>query len=97
MTTLIENKNLWSVKETAARLGVSERTLHTHTAPRGTLKCVKIGARIGYRPETVEKWLQEREGRDEPTEAKSETCHDKHTAFTKPQEAETEREAESPF
>ena len=59
--TILAEKNLWSVKETAARLGVSERTLHTHTAPRGTLKCVKIGVRIGYRPKTVEAWLEERE------------------------------------
>ena len=65
--TISENKNLWSVKETAARLGVSERTLHAHTFPRGTLKCVKIGVRVGFRPETVEAWLKEREG--------NEPCH----------------------
>ena len=60
--TVASEKALWSVKETAARLGISERTLHTHTAPRGSLKCVKIGVRIGYRPETVEQWLRDREG-----------------------------------
>ena len=66
--TVMTEKNLWSVKETAAKLGISERTLHSHTAPRGTLKCVKIGVRIGYRPETVEQWLKDKEA-DETTDS----------------------------
>ena len=65
--TLASEKALWSVRETAARLGISERTLHSHTTPRGTLKCVRIGTRIGYRPEAVEQWLRSREG-DENTD-----------------------------
>ena len=76
MTTPTE-KNLWSVRETAARLGISERTLHSHTAPRGTLKCVKIGVRIGFRPETVEAWLKDREG-NETAEGKNEPGHKEH-------------------
>lgn len=65
MPIAIEEKSLLSVKECAAKLGISERTLHAHTAPRGTLPCVKIGVRVGYRPETVEQWLCEREGKTE--------------------------------
>ena len=61
MSVAIENKTLWTKRECAARLGISERTLHTHTTPRGSLKCVRIGTRIGYRPETVEKWLEDHE------------------------------------
>jgi len=70
MSITVEEKSLWSVRECAARLGISERTLHSHTAPRGTLKCVRIGARVCYRPEAVETWLKEREG-DENAESKS--------------------------
>jgi len=69
-TSSIENKNLWSVRETAARLGISERSLHNQTAPRGTLHSVKIGVRVLYRPETVEAWLRGKEG-DETTEDKT--------------------------
>ena len=58
---VIENKSLWSKRECAEQLGISERTLHSHTTPRGTLPCVKIGTRVGYRPEAVEQWLKERE------------------------------------
>ena len=64
MTNAIEEKSLWNVRECAARLGVSERTLHTHTAPRGTLKAVRIGTRVCYRPEAVEAWLKSREGKE---------------------------------
>jgi hypothetical protein len=34
MTVALEDKVLWSIKETAARLGSSERTLHEYTAPK---------------------------------------------------------------
>ena len=61
MSTIAENKSLWTKRECAERLGISERTLHSHTAPRGMLPCVKIGARVGYRPEAVEAWLKSRE------------------------------------
>jgi len=74
MTSTSIEKNLWSVRETAARLGISERTLHTITAPRGTLHSVKIGVRVLYRPETVEAWLKEREG-GANAEAGNKPCH----------------------
>ena len=67
-TSSIENKNLWSVRETAARLGISERSLHNQTAPRGTLHSVKIGVRVLYRPETVELWLRCQEGGEQKPE-----------------------------
>jgi len=72
--TILAEKNLWNVKETAARLGVSVRTLHKHTVPHGELNRVKIGVRVLYRPETVEAWLKEREG-DANAEARNESCH----------------------
>ena len=69
----VESKSLWSVRECAARLGISERSLHDHTKPRGTLPCVRLGTRIGYRPETVEQWLRNKEG--DETEARNKPCH----------------------
>ena len=59
--SITENKSLWTKRECALRLGISERTLHSHTVPRGELPCVKIGVRVGYRPEAVEAWLRSRE------------------------------------
>ena len=61
MSIAVEEKSLWSVRECARRLGISERTLHTLTTPRGTLQSVKIGVRVLYRPETVEQWLRDKE------------------------------------
>ena len=60
----VNNKSLWNVRECAARLGISERSLHSLTKPRGTLPCVRLGTRIGYRPEAVAQWLKEREGNE---------------------------------
>ena len=62
--SIIEEKSLWSVRDCASRLGISERNLHTLTFPRGSLKSVRIGHRVFYRPETVEAWLKEREERN---------------------------------
>ena len=67
MLIAVEEKSLWTVRECAARLGISERTLHSHTTPHGSLKCVRIGTRKAYRPDAVEQWLCEREA---TTEAK---------------------------
>jgi excisionase family DNA binding protein len=44
---------LWTVKETAEQLRVSERTLHTWTA-EGLLPSVRLGGRVLYRPGDVE-------------------------------------------
>lgn len=61
MPISVEEKSLWTVRECAARLGISERTLHSHTTPHGSLKCVRIGTRKAYRPDAVEQWLKDRE------------------------------------
>jgi len=61
MSVLTEHKEVWSVRETAAKLGISERTLFSITAPRGTLKAIKIGSRVAYRPESVADWLKSQE------------------------------------
>jgi predicted DNA-binding transcriptional regulator AlpA len=64
MTVALEDKVLWSIKETVTRLGISKRTLYECTSSRGTLKRIKIGTRTMYRPETVLAWLAERERND---------------------------------
>ena len=61
MALVAEGKTLWSVKECAEELGISQRTLHTITTPRGSLPCVKIGVRVMYRPESIKLWLKEQE------------------------------------
>ena len=61
MPIVDEQKEIWSVRETAARLGISERTLYSITSPRGSLKCVRIGTRVFYNPRTVAVWIQEQE------------------------------------
>ena len=75
----VEEKSLWSVRDCAARLGISERTLHTITTPRGTLPSVKIGTRVLYRPEAVESWLKEQEAEvtDDASGCEDETSQDR--------------------
>jgi len=81
MSVATENKSLWSVRETAAKLGISERSLHSLTSPRGELPCVKLGCRVLCRPESVDQWLKDREGQVEikptkPVKDAQEASHD---------------------
>ena len=46
-----------SVIETEKVTGLSARTIWTHTFPRGTLKCCRVGNRVLYRPCDVDAWL----------------------------------------
>ena len=43
----------------ARMLSVSERTLWTITAPRGSLMPVRIGARCLYSPDVLRSWIAE--------------------------------------
>ena len=54
---------LLSALEAADALGVSERLLRDLTAPRGDLPAVRLGRRVMYRRETLERWAADREGR----------------------------------
>ena len=51
------NVFLLNVPETAKLLGVSKRTLWSITAPRGTLKSIRIRSRVLYAKTTVEQWV----------------------------------------
>lgn len=57
-------KKLLSVRETAKALGVSEKTVWTITAPRGPLACCRIGARVMYSPQAIDRYIEQQEGND---------------------------------
>ena len=57
----VAEREVWSVRETAARLGISERTLYSITNPRGSLKSLRIGTRVFYNPKTVAAWVASQE------------------------------------
>ena len=57
-----EQRKLFSVKETANLLGISERTLWSITTPRGMLVCCRIGSRVMYSLEAIERFIAEQEG-----------------------------------
>ena len=60
MSTTAAPKLLLSVREAAAALGVSEKTLWTWTAPRGDLPVVRIGTSVRYSPAALEGWINKR-------------------------------------
>jgi excisionase family DNA binding protein len=53
---------LVDVKEAARLLGVSDRTVWSVTAPRGTLPCVRVGGRVLYSPDTLREWVRSQQG-----------------------------------
>ena len=50
---------LVAARDAARMLSVSERTLWTITAPRGSLMPVRIGARCLYSPDVLRSWIAE--------------------------------------
>jgi putative DNA primase/helicase len=49
-----------NIREVADLTGLCEKTVWSSTAPRGDLRCVKIGTRILYRPSDVAAWIESR-------------------------------------
>ncbi len=49
---------LLTVRETAERLGISERTLWAITAPRGNLPAARIGRAVRYDPVDVAAFIE---------------------------------------
>ena len=43
--------------EAAKSLGISERQLWEHTAPRGPIPAVRIGANVRYSPSQLADWI----------------------------------------
>ena len=48
-------------RQTAAVLGICEKTLWSITAPRGPIPCVRIGSAVRYSVASLEKWIAEQE------------------------------------
>lgn len=51
---------LKNIREVAEYTGLCEKSIWNGTAPRGDLPCVKLGARVLYRPEDVSAWIESR-------------------------------------
>jgi len=61
MSTASTDKKLFSIKETAKILGVSERSVWAITAPRGKLVSCKIGCRVLYSQESIDRFIKQSE------------------------------------
>lgn len=48
---------LLTIREAAARLGISERKLWDLTMPRGPLPCVRIGQSVRYVPDDLDEFI----------------------------------------
>lgn len=48
------------LRNAAKVTGLSERTIWGHTAPRGSLPCVRVGSAVLYRVDDLHRWLAER-------------------------------------
>jgi hypothetical protein len=55
---------LVDAREAAAALGVCEKTLWTHTRPRGTIPCIRIGKRTLYSVRDLERWIDSEQEQD---------------------------------
>ena len=56
----VPEKLLLSARETAKALSISEKTLWTYTQ-RGNIPCAKIGARVLYSVESLQRFIAEAE------------------------------------
>jgi len=61
MTTEFVNKRLFSVKEVATILGVSERSIWSITSPRGNLVPCKVGCRVLYSQAAIDRFIEQQE------------------------------------
>ncbi|MCL4190694.1 MAG: helix-turn-helix domain-containing protein [Thermoguttaceae bacterium] len=55
-------KLLLSAREAAKAMAVCEKTLWSNTQPRGTIPCVRIGARVLYAVDDLRAWIEEQKG-----------------------------------
>lgn len=50
--------SLLTSRQTAAYLNISERSLWSHTVPRGDIPCVRIGTAVRYDQASLEHWVR---------------------------------------
>lgn len=55
--TTTHEKLLLSASETARVLSISERTLFSMTAPRGSIPAVRMGSRVLYSVAALQSWI----------------------------------------
>jgi len=69
-------KLLLSGPNAAEALSVCEKTLWNHTEPRGTIPCVRMGARVLYAVSDLEAWVerQKGEGKQDSDETYRDPC-----------------------
>lgn len=74
-----ETRLLVGTRDAAKRLSVSERTLWGLTKA-GSLPCVRIGFRVLYSLETLQRWIQDSERRESAKlrESQPQECSEKH-------------------
>ena len=60
--TVAELPTLLTARECAARLRISERSVWAATAPRGALRCVRIGKLCRYDPLDVLRFIEQSKG-----------------------------------
>lgn len=53
---------LLSAREAAGALAICEKTLWSHTEPRGTIPCIRIGSRVLYDPADLRRWIDQQKG-----------------------------------
>ncbi len=57
-------KLLLSAREAARALSICEKTLWSHTYPRGTIPVLRLGARRLYSLRDLEQWIDAQKGGD---------------------------------
>ena len=59
---------LLSIREASKLLNLCEKSVWNHAAPRGTLPVVRIGSRLLFRREDIDRWIESRVVRAESAE-----------------------------
>ena len=60
---------LLSIREASQLLNLCENSVWNHAAPRGTLPVVRIGSRLLFRREDIERWIESRVVRPDSAES----------------------------
>ena len=60
---------LLSIREASQLLNLCEKSVWNHAAPRGTLPAVRLGSRLLFRREDIERWIESRVVRAESAES----------------------------
>ena len=55
--TAMNASTLLTSQEAAELLRISTRTLFTHTKPRGSIPCVRVGRSVRYCPLALQAWI----------------------------------------